>query len=188
MPEIATQEPLQFTVGETVSWTKEFDGYSAADGWELNYHLINSSGKLSLVWGTEISADGSGFLIEIPAATTETYEAGTYSFQAWLDNAGEKVLAASGQIEIRPSFASLQKHDFRSHARIVLDNIQAVLQKTATLEQKSYSIDGRSLEKIPLPELLALRDVYRAEVRAEDAAGRVAAGLDSGKKLKLRFV
>ena len=49
------------------------------------------------------------------------------------------------------------------HVRRVIDAIEAVIERRATKDQKSYSIDGRSLERTPIDELLLLRDRYRAE-------------------------
>lgn len=59
--------------------------------------------------------------------------------------------------------------ELRGHAEKLLDAIEAVLEKRASSDQASYSIAGRSITKIPIAELLQLRDKYKTEV-AENKA------------------
>ena len=50
-----------------------------------------------------------------------------------------------------------------------------------------YQIAGRSLKRYPIPELLRLQGSLRQQVRAEEAATRVAAGLPDQRRVYVRF-
>ena len=72
--------------------------------------------------------------------------------------------------------------DQRGHAASTLAAINAMLEGKASKDQKSYRIGDRELERIPIPELLALRDYYQAEARREANAALLASGLPAGPR------
>lgn len=74
-----------------------------------------------------------------------------------------------------------------SHAQRVLAAIEAVLERRATVDQQSYGIEGRSLARMPIGDLLRFRDRYRAEVAAERAALDEADGRPSGRRVRTVF-
>ena len=74
-----------------------------------------------------------------------------------------------------------------SHAATMLAAIESVLEGRITADIESYSIAGRQITKIPLSELLVIREKYKAEVAREDAAERLKMGLKSKKTIKVRF-
>ena len=47
-----------------------------------------------------------------------------------------------------------------------------MIEKRASLDQERYRINNRELYRTPIADLLKLRDLYRAEVRREQAAAR----------------
>jgi len=69
----------------------------------------------------------------------------------------------------------------------VLDAIEAVIENRATLDQESYQIGGRSLKRMPIADLMRLRQLYRAEVAGEEAAAKLAAGLGTARKVQVRL-
>ena len=72
---------------------------------------------------------------------------------------------------MRPDIAQLAAgHDARSHVQRVLDAIEAVLEKRATLDQEQYRINNRELRRTPIADLLKLRDRYRMELQRAKAA------------------
>ena len=52
---------------------------------------------------------------------------------------------------------------------------------------ESYSIGGRSINKIPLQELRKLYERYADDVRREEQAERLLNGRRSGKNIGVRF-
>jgi len=79
------------------------------------------------------------------------------------------------------------QQDELTHVTTVLANVQAVIEGRATSDQQAYTIAGRSLQKMPIADLLMLRDRYKSELRSLQAAANIAAGLGSGRKIRFRF-
>lgn len=76
----------------------------------------------------------------------------------------------------------------KTHAATMLEKIEAVLEGRVDSDVESYQIAGRSITKIPIGELLTLREKYKAEVMSEEIAADVAAGLGNPRKIKVRFL
>jgi hypothetical protein len=170
MADTPTLEPSSVNAGDTWRWTRSLADYPASAGWALSYTLINASAKIT------ISA----------AATTAGYAAGTYDWRARVSKAGEVYTVGEGRITVRNAYAA-STFDARSHARKTLDAIEAVIEGRASSSTAEYQIAGRQLKYIPVPDLLALRDKYRAEVKREDAIAAVAAGLPDSRRVFVRF-
>lgn len=123
------------------------------------------------------AADGTGHKFDVAAATTAGWDAGVYSYSARVTKGAEVFELERSTLEILANLAAVTGvYDGRSEARKVLDAIEAVIAKRATRDQERYVIEGqngrRELWRTPIADLLKLRDTYRAEVRAEEAAAR----------------
>jgi hypothetical protein len=75
--------------------------------------------------------------------------------------------------------------DRRTHAEVMLAKIESLLEGRADNDVASYSINGRSLDRIPLKEMIEWRDYYRAEVVA--SGGSVTVSGPSRSKLLISF-
>jgi len=184
--EIPSNEPSLITAGDTVEWQRQdLTDYLPADGWALSYSLINSTGKITINAGTS----GEGYLVSLSAAVTAAYTAGVYSWQAYATNSGDskRVVVDSGTMEIAPNFSAMANYDSRSHAKKVLDAIEAVIEGRASVDQESYAIMGRQLKRTPMADLLKLRDRYSALYLAEVNAENAKTGKGKKNKLKVRF-
>jgi len=157
---------MQSRAGDTITLSRSFDAYKATEGWSLLLVLINGTAKYSAT----STADGDNHTITITSTTSATFAAGSYGYSIFAVKTGERHEVESGTWEITPDIAALTSEDTRSHARKVLDSIEAVIEKRATKDQQAYQIHGRSLSMTPLKDLLNLRDIYRREVAAEDMA------------------
>ena len=58
----------------------------------------------------------------------------------------------SGRTTISQNLADTNA-DLRSHAKIVLDSLEAVIENRANMDQSSMSIAGRSLSRMSVDEL-----------------------------------
>lgn len=182
MPDIPSQEPQTLIAGDTWRWARTLAGYPASSGWSLSYVLINAAAKLTIT----AQPDGDSHAVLVPAATTAGYPAGSYAWRARVSKDGEIYTVGEGRLDIRDAFGG-STLDARSHARKALDAIEAVLEGRASSSVAEYEIAGRRLKYIPVPELMAMRDKYRAEVAQEDAAASVAAGLPDRRRVLVRF-
>lgn len=182
MADIPALEPTTVNAGDTWRWTRSLSDYPASAGWVLSYTLINAGAKITV----NASASGDDHLVTVSAATTAGYTPGTYDWRARVSKAGEVFTVSEGRITVRNAYAG-STFDARSHARKTLDNIEAVIEGRATSATLEYEIAGRRMKYIPAAELLSLRDKYRAEVAAEEAARSVAAGLPDKRRVFVRF-
>ncbi|ARV17484.1 hypothetical protein AEP_00524 [Curvibacter sp. AEP1-3] len=177
-----TTEPDVLIAGDTAKWLKTLAEYPATEGWELSYVLINGTSKITVI-GT---ASGSDHLITVAATTTADWVPGDYTWRARVSKSGEVYTVGSGTFKVQSSFSAATL-DARTHARRVLANIEAYLEDGANLTAANYTIAGRSLQRIPMAELLALRDRYRAEVARETAANLIARGMGDPRRVFVRF-
>lgn len=74
-----------------------------------------------------------------------------------------------------------------THAETMLAAIESVLEGRITADVEAYTIAGRQITKIPIADLLVLRDRYQAEVNSEAAAAAIAEGTGNPRKIKVRF-
>lgn len=183
MSDTPTIEPLEVRAGDTWEWRREdlATDYPAST-WTLTYTFVNASAKFQIT----ASADGDEFSITVAAASSNK-PAGVYTWVAKVSYSGEVHTVGSGSITVLPDLATLTVHDGRSHARKVLDAIEALLENRASIDQKSISIAGRTLERTPIADLLALRSVYRTEARNEEAKENLARGEGTARVIGVRF-
>lgn len=174
------------TAGDTLDFTTSVPDYPASDGWTLKYRLSPRASGTAI--DLTASANGDDYDVTASATTSAGWAAGFYTWSAFVEKAGERYTVDRGQLEIRAASSTLAAgYDGRTHAQTVLDAIEAVLENRATLDQESYAINGRSLKRMPIADLLKLRQVYRAEVQGEEAASKLAAGLGTARKVQVRL-
>jgi hypothetical protein len=132
------------------------------------------------------TADGRDHVFSAPASTTTAWPAGRYWYAIRATDGVATREVERGNVEVMPDLANAAEgYDGRSHARITLDAIEAVIEKRATLDQERYRINNRELYRTPISDLLKLREHYRREVAREDAKAR-GQGL-FGKQLKVHM-
>lgn len=184
--DIPTIEPSEVRAGDTWKWTKSLPDYPAS-AWTLKYRFKNAT------TGFEITASASGdaYSVTVAAATTAAYASGSYSWIAWVEGGtSEKYTVDTGVCTVDPDYRSGTASvalDDRSHARKVMDSIEAVIEGRASKDQERYQIAGRELIRTPIPILLKLRQHYKAEVDGQAAAEAIANGLATGRRIQFRL-
>lgn len=169
--------PTFFHKGDSLDFEVQGSEFPPTDGWSLAYQLVGPS---TISIGSAVSGDS--FVVSVSAGTTSGYAVGLYSLLAIYTNSdGRRSTVDLNQTEILPDPATASATDARSHAQIVLDAIEAVLEKRATTDQASYSIGNRSLSRMPVVDLLKFRNHYRDEVLREQGRKR------NGRKVLPRF-
>lgn len=132
-------------------------------------------------------AEGNQHRFAVPATTTATWTPGTYHYVIRAQLGAEIDQVDSGSIIIQPDAAAMAPGaEVRTHAAIVLANIEAVLEKRATQDQQRYTINNRELWRTPIADLLLLRSTYRAIVYQEQCKARGQSIY--GRSVRLRFV
>ena len=193
-------EPLELIIGDTVTWTRrnvqaisendngttESVSIKASEGWALKFTAVGPAGIIAINAAAE---DTDDFKFTAAAAVTAAYVAGLYSWQITATKTTTRYTIAEGIITLKDNIAGRAAlYDNRSHAKKVLDAIEAVIEGRASQDQMGYTIAGRSLSRTPLPDLLKLRATYKSEYADEQATANIAAGLATGRKVYTRFI
>lgn len=168
---IPIDPPSAITAGDTATWSRSFNDYLPADGWLLTYTLVSATAVFNIgASAITASADGMSFDVDVPAATTAGWAADRYKLvEVITHTSGERHTVGSTSLQVQPDLASATAgSDTRTHARKVLDSINAWLESKAPVAG-SLEINGRKIAYFPLSDLLKLRDRYAAEVAREDA-------------------
>ena len=180
-------EPAIIIAGDTLTWQKTLLDYLASAGWTLNYRLINAAGKIDIV----AAANGDSFLITVPAATSSAYAPGIYTWQSYVTNiAGERHTIATGGTKVQANWAAQAAGlETRTTAKQILDTLEAAWLVAATKRAYvyEYRIGGRLMRFALRSEWIAELNFWRREVAREEAAQKIAAGLNSGRKVYVRF-
>ena len=186
--EIKTTEPPEIIKGDTLKWNRQdISGDFPATTYTLTYEF-RPLGTAGVAFTIAAAADGANYSVSEAKATTAAYTAGAYEWAAYADDGTERYRLDSGTIKVLEDLASpAAGYDGRSHGRVVVDAIEAVIEGRATKDQESYTIAGRSLNRTPIADLLKLRDRYIDELKREDQAESVANGLASGRIVLTRF-
>jgi len=183
---IPTIEPTTVTAGDTLTWKKSLSDYPADSGWSLSYALLGSAGKIAI----NASASGADHLVSVSATTSAGYAAGVYAWQSYVTHATSgRVMVGSGTIEVLANFAAISTAtDTRSHAKTVLDAIEAIIEGRASTGDQELTIDGTRLVKMSVEQLIMLRLRYLREYRSELQAAKIAAGVGAGYgKIRVRL-
>jgi hypothetical protein len=159
----------------------------ASEGWTLKFTAVGKLGILTITAAADTD-NADDFKFTAAAAITAAYVAGDYSWQLTATKTTTRYTIAEGMVTLLDNIAGRTAlYDNRSHAKKVLDAIEAVIENRATVDQMSYQIAGRQLSKTPIPDLMQLRSLYRNEYEGELAMVRIASGRASGRKILVRF-
>ena len=184
-----TTEPTSVVIGTLVQWKRAdlSDVYAPAT-YDLIYNirLKNGAGVDKSVTAT--TANDGSFLATLTSNITTTMIAGDYVWQAFISRKSDsaKISVGTGDIEL---LSNLDQNgaDNRSHSAIMVTKIQSLLEGRADKDVSSYSIQGRSLAKMSITDLMMWRDYYRKEVAKEKQDALIAAGKASNATVKVRF-
>lgn len=149
--------------GDSLLFTEELKNYPASL-YTLTYTLINAYHKYTI----NTSNNNDTFVVSLTPSQTENFEMGTYAYVAHIEKDNIKLQVLEGNITILPNLESLQNLDTRTFAQQMVDTINAVIGNTATLEQKQYTINGRTMVSRDLPELLEMRQLFLMETAREE--------------------
>lgn len=183
-----TIEPDQIVVGDRVTWRKKNIGSDyPSTAYSVTYVSRISSGGGSHEFQVSGAADGNDYLFTITSTASASFDLGHHHWQLEVTRTSdsERIVIQTGSWDI---ITDLDNNvDPRSHSEIMLDKIETVLQGRADADVLSYSINGRSLSKIPPSELVEWRDYYRREASLEHKEDHVRNGRAHGGTIKVRF-
>jgi len=159
--------PATLVAGDTWAWS---DASAFASHpppyWTLRYILRPVGGGVAITIQAVAAADC--YNLTLGSATTAPAEPGPYEWTAlaYEDGGDERAWVASGRLTVAPDPATATG-SLRSAAERILEAITATIEGRATKDADAYSIEGRSITRTPLPDLLRLQAVYERKVAAE---------------------
>jgi hypothetical protein len=185
-----TQEPDTLVIGDRWTWRRPdlVADYPTAD-YSLTYEFHHDDGgggaHAFTITATETSDD---YIVEVASATTANYNSLQYKWYAFITRTSdsERISVDDGYTFLVDDYANTNA-DQRTHAKKVLDAIEALLENRASQDQMSYSIAGRSLSRMSIDDLLKFRDRYRAEYNKELQKARIKNKQNTGNTIKVRF-
>ena len=181
-------EPEEIVVGDYIQWTRNdlSTDYPPADYTATYVARITGGGN------TEIQLTGTtyngGYLFTVDSATSADFVAGYYHWQLEIvrNSDSNRLVVDRGAFDAIVDL-DVGGTDPRTHAEIMLDKIESILENRADSDVSDYSIGNRSLTKIPIKELMMWRDRYRAEYLQEKRKLRAQQGKTTGQNVLIRF-
>ena len=172
--------PTSITAGLSLKCEVVSDEYPAPE-WVLRAFLRGPS-TIDLV----AVAAGSGHIFSETATTTTEWAAGLYAVSLRAQSGDDVYELEAGQVNIAADLVGIEDgHDPRVHAQKTLDAIEAVIEGRASKDQQSYTINGRTLVRTSIADLLMLRETYKKEVAQLNSKGRGKRLM--GRQVKVRF-
>lgn len=168
--------PSELIIGDTWSWDESLPNYPAST-WTMTFYFVNSAAAFSVV----ASASGDDYAVSVNATITDGRTAGRYRWSARVTDGTDVHTLAQGWTDVLANVTAAQ--DARSSARRTLDAVEATLEGRATRDDLNTAINGRSISRIPISELLQWRDRLKEEARAQEEGEN--AGL--GRDIRVRF-
>lgn len=180
-------EPKTIVAGDSKTWLKILPDYKASEDWVLHYALFNGSGAYNFA----AVAEGEDHRVDLLASITSTWTPGRYDWTAYVTRgAEEREVVDGGQFIIGADPSSGQPYDGRTHARKMLDALEAVIEKRATgsdLDLIRGTYGERAVERDP-EKLIVWRNQYMREVESQEAAADLAKGIKRPNKIKVSFI
>ena len=185
--DIPNKEPILIYKGETVVWKR-----TDLTDYAVGSYAMSWTARLESNGGTTFSATVTEvddyYKFTLDNSATGGYTTGDYFWvlKVTQSSDSEELILETGKITVKDNYFG-STGDTRSHAKIMLDKIESILEGRADADVSSYSIQGRSLSKIGIAELLQWRDYYKAEYQKEVAEFRTGNKEGSGRVVKVQF-
>jgi hypothetical protein len=164
--------PDRIVAGDTLKVSDSAAGavFPAGEGWALAWVFVKASG--GAVTTVAATAVAEAWEMTASAATTGAWASGVWRWVQRASKSGAVITVASGEVLVQPDPASANV-DSRSHARRVLDLIEAAIEGRATSAALEHQFeDGRRIRFMTHEELLKMRDSYASKVRVEERAAK----------------
>ena len=182
-------EPLKIVVGDFIQWKKTAlaESYPPAS-YSAEYVARVAAGASGEIKLAAIERPDY-YLFQATSLVSEAFVPGFYHWQLEVTqtSSGNRLVVETGEFE---AVADLDNNgaDPRTHSEIMLSKIESLLVGRADKDVSSYSIQGRSISKMTISDLLQWRDYYRKEVVKERRDNAIALGRPTKTTMKVRFL
>ena len=184
---IPEKEPVTFYKGETVVWTrKDLTDYPVGS------YAMSWSARLESNGGTSFTATVTEvddyYKFTLDNSATGGYTTGDYFWvlKVTQSSDSEERILESGKITVKDNYFG-STGDTRSHAKIMVDKLESLIEGKADSDVSSYAIAGRSLNKLTPEELITWYNFYKSKYQQEIKEFRISRNEGSGAVVKVRF-
>lgn len=183
-------EPSEIVVGDFIQWKRSdlVADYPPADYTATYVARITGGGNTEIQVTATNYNSGEAYLITVDSTTSADFVAGYYHWQLEIVRNSD-----SNRIVVdRGAFTAIVDLDIggadpRTHDEKMLTKIQSILEGRADGDVESYSIQGRSLTKIPIKDLMEWERHYRQRVERYKKKEDIKLGRKTDSTIKVRF-
>jgi hypothetical protein len=183
-------EPTTVTVGDFIQWKRSdlVQDYPVATH-SAEYVARITGGGASEIKLAATESDPAYYLFTADSATSADFEPGYYHWQLEITEtaSGNRIVVDTGTFTALADL-DVNNTDPRTHAEIMVDKIESILQGRADSDVSSYSIQGRSLSKMSITDLLEWRNYYLREAKKEKKDSDIKNGRPTNTTVKVRFL
>jgi len=163
-----TSMPAEFSAGTTVTLLRTMTDYPPGT-WTLTAYLAGPG--VAQAVGV---AEGTGHRLTFTAAVTTGLPAGVYTYVERVSADGPVVHdVLSMRVTVLPDLATAAAGDLTGWAEKTLPIVEAAIAGRLPRGMDSFSIAGRAVSKIPIVELVSLRNKLASMVNIDRAGGRI---------------
>ena len=185
--EIPEKEPITIYKGETVVWNrKDLTDYPVGS------YAMSWTARLESNGGTAFSATVTEvedyYKFTLDNSATGGYTTGDYFWvlKVTQSSDSEERILETGKITVKDNYFGTTG-DTRSHAKIMVDKLESLIEGKADSDVSSYAIAGRSLNKLTPEELITWYNFYKSKYQQEVKEFRISKNEGSGAVVKVRF-
>lgn len=168
-PTIPTAPPTKFRAGDTVKFTVSPAEFPVGDGWTVSY-TVNGVKKAT----ANASESAGKYLVTLSATETTALDPGTYLWTLRATKGGETYTVDHGSLTVMPNVTSAAAGALQSQDEKELAYLNAEIEARAQSDHTEYSIDGRSLKRESIVDLMEWRDKLRARIARQRRGGALA--------------
>lgn len=183
-------EPTTVTVGDFIQWKRSdlVQDYPVATH-SAEYVARITGGGASEIKLAATESDPTYYLFTVDSVTSADFDPGYYHWQLEITEtaSGNRIVVDVGTFTALADL-DVNNTDPRTHAEIMVDKIESVLQGRADSDVSSYSIQGRSLSKMSITDLLEWRNYYLREAKKEKKDSDIKNGRPTNTTVKVRFL
>jgi hypothetical protein len=184
--------PTEIISGDTYEYDVSSPDYPASDGWTLKVTYTNAAAFKRVTAAT--ADNGTDYTVTLAVADTTALSAGTYDVLEAVEKPSsgtvtERHTISRYSVTVKANIAGISAAtDMRSHAQKMLTLIQTAMELSAGREYVAISVDGQQTQLRSWIEMRKEEAFWQSRVDAEEAKGRAALGLATGRNYHIRFV
>ena len=182
-------EPSEVVVGDYIQWKRSdlTTDYPTAD-YTATYVARITGGGASEIQLTGTASNGA-YLFTADSTTSAAFVPGYYHWQLEIvrNSDSNRIVVDRGAFTAIVDL-DVNNSDPRTHAEKMLTKIESLLEGRADSDVANYSIQGRSLTKLSIDELVKWRDYYQSEVNRIKRLEEIKLGRKTAATVKVRFI